>query len=86
MPELTQPPFRSRHSKTAGHRVCRKRVARLMRACGLQARRRRRCAVTIDSAHAFSLADNVVARQLAVGGPVNTVWVSDTTFIPTGEG
>ncbi len=29
--------------RTAGHRVGRKRVARLMRANGLQARRRRRC-------------------------------------------
>ena len=72
--------------RTAGHRVGRKRVARLMRAAGLQARRRRRFAVTTDSTHAFPLADNVVARQFAVGGPVNTVWVSDTTFIPTGEG
>ena len=72
--------------RTAGHRVGRKRVARLMLAAGLKARRRRRFAVTTDSAHAFPLADNVVARQFAVGGPVNTVWVSDTTFIPTGEG
>ena len=72
--------------RTAGHRVGRKRVARLMRAAGLQARRRRRFAITTDSAHAFPLADNVVARQFAVGGPLNTVWVSDTTFIPTGEG
>ena len=72
--------------RTAGHRVGRKRVARLMRAAGLQARRRRRFAVTTDSTHAFPLADNVVARQFAVGGPVNTVWVSDTTFIPTSEG
>ena len=57
-----------------------------MRAASLQARRRRRFAVTTDSAHTLPLADNVVARQFAVGGPVNTVWVSDTAFIPTGEG
>lgn len=72
--------------RIAGHRVGRKRVARLMRAAGLQARRQRRFAVTTDSAHTLPLADNVVARQFAVGGPVNTVWVSDTTFIPTREG
>ena len=72
--------------RLAGHRVGRKRVARLMRAAGLQARRRRRFAITTDSTHALPLANNVVARQFAVGGPVNTVWVSDTTFIPTGEG
>ena len=72
--------------RLSGHRVGRKRVARLMRAAGLQARRRRRFAITTDSTHALPLANNVVARQFAVGGPVNTVWVSDTTFIPTGEG
>ncbi len=32
------------------------------------------------------LADSVVAWQFAVVGPVNTVWVSDTTFIRTREG
>ena len=42
--------------------------------------------VATDSAHTVPLADHVVARQFAVGGAVNTVWVSDTTFIPTGEG
>jgi putative transposase len=72
--------------RAAGTRVGAKRVARLMRTAGLQARRRRRFAVTTDSAHALPLADNVVAREFAVGGAVNTVWVSDTTYIPTREG
>jgi len=57
-----------------------------MRANGLHARRQRRFAITTDSAHTLPLAENIVAREFAVGGPVNTVWVSDTTFIPTGEG
>ena len=70
----------------AGHRVGRKRVAPLVRAASLQARRRRRVAATTDSAHSLPPADNVVARQFTVVGPVNTVWVSGTTFIPTGEG
>jgi len=72
--------------RLAGNRVGRKRVARLMRAAGLQARRRRRFAVTTDSAHTLPIAPNVVARDFAVGGAVNTVWVSDTTYIPTREG
>ena len=59
--------------RAAGHHVGRKRVACLMRAAGLQARRRRRFAVTTDSTHTFPLADNVVARQFTVGGSVNTV-------------
>lgn len=69
-----------------GTRVGAKRVARLMRTAGLTATRRRRFVVTTNSAHDLPLADNVVARDFAVGGPVNTVWVSDTTFIPTRDG
>ncbi|MCC6774228.1 MAG: IS3 family transposase [Gemmatimonadaceae bacterium] len=79
-------PRMHRALRMAGHCVGRKRVARLMRAAGLRARRRRRFAITTDSAHALPLADNVVARDFAVGGPVNTVWVSDTTYLPTREG
>ncbi len=72
--------------RSAGLQVGQKRIARLMRTAGLQARRRRRGAVTTDSAHTLPLADNVVARSFAVGGAVNSVWVSDTTYIPTREG
>ena len=72
--------------RAAGTRISAKRVARLMRTAGLQARRRRRVVATTDSAHAWPLADNVVARAFAVGGALNTVWVSDTTYIPTREG
>ena len=72
--------------RAAGTRVSAKRVARLMRTAGLQARQRRRFAVATDSAHTLPLADNVVARAFAVGGAVNTTWVSDTTYIPTRAG
>ncbi len=72
--------------RAAGTYVSVKRVARLMRVARLHARRQRRRAATTDSAHALPLADNVVARAFAVGGAVNTTWVSDTTFIPTREG
>ncbi|MFY7851145.1 MAG: IS3 family transposase, partial [Brevundimonas sp.] len=46
-----------------GHAVGRKRVARLMRAAGLQARRLRRCARTTDSSHAWPIAENALARD-----------------------
>jgi putative transposase len=69
-----------------GHAVGRKRVARLMRTAGIQARRPRRFARTTDSKHPWRIAENAPARDFAVGGAVNTVWVSDTTFIPTREG
>jgi len=71
-----------------GIRVGKKRVARLMRARGLVARRRgQRGVSTTDSAHACPIAPNVVNRQFDVNGVgVNRVWVSDITYVPTGEG
>ena len=60
-----------------------KRVARLMREEHLIARRPRPFVVTTQSAHAFPVAENRVARDFAVGGPLNAVWASDVTFIPT---
>lgn len=69
--------------KKRGIAVSEKRVARVMREEQLVARRKRRFVVTTQSAHAFPLAPNRVARDFAVGRPLNTVWVSDVTFIPT---
>ncbi len=71
--------------RARGQGVSRKRVARLMRHRGLAARRRRRFRVTTDSRHAFPVAANVLARQFAAPAP-DTVWVTDITYIPTGEG
>jgi transposase InsO family protein len=72
--------------RARGTRVGKKRVARLMHTAGLQARARKRFVTTTDSTHGLPVAENLVARAFAVGGPVNTVWVSDTTYIPTREG
>jgi putative transposase len=68
-----------------GCRTSRKRVARLMRVRGLAARRRRRFRVTTQSHHPFPTAANVLARQFARPMP-DTAWVTDITYIPTGEG
>jgi transposase InsO family protein len=68
-----------------GHRTSRKRVAPLMRRQGLAARRRRRFRVTTDSHHPLPVAPNVLARQFARAAP-DTAWVTDITYIPTGEG
>ena len=62
------------------------RVARLMRENGLIVRPRRafRCTTTQrDPAHA--VAPNTLARQFDVDGQ-NKAWVTDVTFVPTGEG
>ena len=68
-----------------GCRTSRKRVARLMRVRGLAARRRRRFRVTTQSRHPFPIAPNVLARQFARAAP-DQAWVTDITYIPTGEG
>lgn len=70
-----------------GHRVGRKRVARLMRVDGLVARRRRRRPRTTNSIHGYRVAPNLLGRKFDVNGVrLNEVWVSDLTYIPTAEG
>ena len=71
--------------RAAGHRVARKRVARLMRQDGLRARPRRRFVRTTQSRHKLPIAPNVVARAFEVSAP-NQVWVSDLTYLRTQTG
>jgi putative transposase len=68
-----------------GHRVSRKRVARLMRERRLAGRRGRRFRATTDSGHAFPVAANILARQFEQAAP-DVAWVTDITYLPTGEG
>jgi transposase InsO family protein len=56
-----------------------------MRGRGLAARRRRRFRTTTDSRHPFPIAPNVLARQFDRAAP-DQAWVTDITYIPTGEG
>jgi transposase InsO family protein len=76
----------TRALKKRGVVIGEKRVARVMREEQLIARRKRRFVCTTQSAHAFPLAPNRVARDFAVGGPLNAVWASDVTYIPTLSG
>jgi transposase InsO family protein len=71
--------------QAAGHRVARKRVARLMRQDGLRARHRRRFVHTTQSRHKYPISRNVVAREFDVSAP-NQVWVSDLTYLRTQTG
>jgi transposase InsO family protein len=78
-----------RDLKAEGLRVGRKRVARLMRAGRLVAERRKRRGVrTTDSTHAHPIAPNLLERRFDVNGvrATDRVWVSDITYVPTGEG
>ncbi|WP_437492351.1 IS3 family transposase [Sorangium sp. So ce1014] len=71
--------------RARGIHVGKKRVARLMRAQRLAACRTRRFRCTTDSRHNGPIAPNVIARQFDTQAP-NQVWVTDVTYIPTGEG
>lgn len=74
-----------RDLREEGHRVSRKRVARLMRELGLEGRRKRRFRATTDSQHRFPVAPNVLMRDFDVEAP-NTVWLTDITYLATLEG
>jgi transposase InsO family protein len=62
----------------------RHRVARLMRAQGLWARRKKRFKVTTQAGHRRPAPD-LVKRNFKAKAP-NRVWVSDITAVPTAEG
>lgn len=68
-----------------GRRVGKKRVERLMRQNGIQARRKRRFRRTTDSKHSSPIAPNIVARQFEPEA-ANQVWVTDVTYVWTAQG
>jgi putative transposase len=73
--------------RDAGFHVGQKRVRRLMQREGLAARQPKAFVATTDSAHAYPIAPNLVARHFDVDGmALNQVWVSDITYVPTREG
>ncbi len=70
---------------TYGKRVSLKKVARLMRENGLNARRSRKHIPTTDSNHALAVFENVLSREFyAESGGVK--WVSDITYLRTING
>ena len=68
-----------------GYRASRPRVARMMRANRLFAKRKRKSGVTTDSKHDYPIAPNILDRDFTVHRK-NQVRVSDMTYIRTGEG
>jgi len=67
------------------NRVSAATVARRMQVLGLVARSKRRYVHTTDSAHDLSVSPNLLDRNFEVK-QVNTVWVSDITYICTDKG
>jgi transposase InsO family protein len=69
-----------------GEAVGRNRVARLMKEAGLQGRQARRYRVqTTDSAHNEPIAPNLLPKASVPTKP-DEVWVTDITYVETGEG
>ena len=68
-----------------GHYISRPRVARLMKANGLFARRQRKFKRTTDSNHNYPIAPNILNQNFKVSR-ANQVWVSDITYIETKQG
>jgi putative transposase len=70
---------------TYGKHVSLKRVARLMRENGLNARRGRKHILTTDSNHALAVFENILSREFyAESGGVK--WISDITYLRTING
>ena len=69
----------------AGIHVGRKRVARLMRAAGLEGVSRRRPVYTTVRDHDARPAPDLVDRDFVAPGP-DQLWVADITYIPTWAG
>lgn len=71
--------------KTLGFQVSRQRIARIMKAAGIRAKRKRKFIATTDSRHNYPIVPNVLNREFTVTRP-GQVWVSDITYIKTSKG
>lgn len=68
-----------------GKQVSQNLVARIMRKKNLRSVRVRRFKQTTNSKHTYAIVENRLAQNFSTSGN-NQVWVSDITYIKTGEG
>jgi transposase InsO family protein len=78
-------PRMTRELQDDGHRVGRRRTARLMRENGLRARQKRRFKRTTDSHHAWPVAPNIIDQDFTAERP-DEKWAADISYIWTREG
>jgi transposase InsO family protein len=70
---------------TYGVRVNHKKLVKLMRKYGLNARGRRKFIPTTNSNHGFKVCENLLNRDFQAAGP-GEKWVSDITYLRTAAG
>ena len=75
----------TRELKARGREAGKNRVANMMRAAGLRARKPRKFKVTTDSKHNYPVAPNILDREFYATKP-GEVWVSDLTYVRTKNG
>lgn len=63
----------------------RKRVAKIMRYEGLRAKAARKFKATTDSDHSYDASPNLLGQNFTSSKP-NEIWLSDLTYVSTGEG
>jgi len=68
-----------------GYSCSRPRVARLMRANGIQAKTKKKYKVTTNSDHDYPIAPNRLQQNFRTDTP-NRIWIGDLTYIRTWEG
>jgi len=73
-------PRMTKELRAQGKNASRPLVARLMKAAGIQARRRKKLVATTDSKHNNPIAPNVLDRKFSATRP-GEVWVSDITYV-----
>jgi putative transposase len=61
------------------------RIKRIRKKLGLRCRQKRRFKVTTDSRHSLPVAENLLEQKFEASAP-NQIWLTDITYIPTGEG
>lgn len=71
--------------RAQNRRVSKNRVAKIMQAAGIQARKRRKFKATTDSRHKYPIAPNVLDRKFSATRP-GEIWVSDITYVRTYSG
>ena len=68
-----------------GRKASKNRIAKIMRAAGIRARKPKRFVVTTDSKHNYPVAPNVLDQEFQAKRP-GEIWVSDITYVRTKNG